>query len=212
MEVRDMPCRRVSSVIGFTMLAWCAAAPALALAANSDWPCIQHKVDTLTSVQMWDGPPIDDLTEWRDDKQIVKLAPLLISRRVPIEKAADAIDAFALARPEDQRDRALTLLFAAVLDATNRDRSIIMAGIEKFQRRQRARADEIERQSAEIRKLRADHGTEPTRIAAAEQEYDWDVRIFNERQQSIPLACEVPVLIEQRLFAIAREIRARMVE
>jgi hypothetical protein len=38
------------------------------------------------------------------------------------------------------------------------------------------------------------------------------VRVFAERQQSLPLACEVPVLIEQRLFAIAREIRERMTQ
>lgn len=205
-----MPCRRVSSAIGFAVLAWCAAAPALA--DNSDWPCIQHKVDKLTSIQMWDGPAVEDLTEWRDDKQIMKLVPVLMSRRVPVEEAADAINAFALARPEIERDRALTLLFAAVLDVTNRDRAVIMAGIEKFQRRQRARAEKIERQGAEIRKLRADHRAQPTQIAAAEAGYNWDVRIFNERQQSIPLACEVPVLIEQRLFAIAQEIRARMSE
>ena len=87
-----------------------------------------------------------------------------------------------------------------------------MAGIERFQQRQRARAAEIERQSVEIRKLRADHQTQPAQLAAAQDKYNWDVRVFNERQQSIPLACEVPVLIEQRLFAIAQEIRSRMSE
>ena len=47
-------------------------------------------------------------------------------------------------------------------------------------------------------------------LTAAEDRYNWDVRVFTERQQSLPLACEVPVLIEQRLFELAREIRARM--
>jgi len=36
------------------------------------------------------------------------------------------------------------------------------------------------------------------------------VRVFSERQQSLPLACEVPVLIEQRLFALGRDIRQHM--
>jgi hypothetical protein len=36
------------------------------------------------------------------------------------------------------------------------------------------------------------------------------VRVFSERQQSLTLACEVPVLIEQRLFELGREIRSRM--
>ena len=47
-------------------------------------------------------------------------------------------------------------------------------------------------------------------LAAAEDRYQWDVRVFTERQQSLPLACEVPVLIEQRLFELGREIRSRM--
>ena len=188
----------------------CSAAPAVAI--GSDWPCIQHKVDKLTSVQMWDGPPVEGLTEWRGDAGIKKLVPVLTSRRVSVEKAAEAIDGFAAAKPVEKRDDALKLLFAAVLDATNRDRAIIMAGIERFQQRQWERAAEIERQSVEIRNLRSTGHAEPEQLAAAEEKYNWDVRVFTERQQSIPLACEVPVLIEQRLFAIAREIRARMTE
>jgi hypothetical protein len=47
-------------------------------------------------------------------------------------------------------------------------------------------------------------------LAAAEERYNWDVRVFSERQQSVPLACEIPVLIEQRLFELAREIRSHM--
>ena len=180
--------------------------------AQSDWPCIQHKVDKLSSAQMWDGPPVDDLTEWREDKTIEKLVPVLTSRRVSIEDAGKAIDEFVHSLPEDQRNKGLMLLFAAVLDATNRDRAVVMAGIERFQRRQRERAAAIEKQSAELRDLRASNDVSPAKLAEAEQAYNWAVRVFTERQQSIPIACEVPVLIEQRLFAIAREIRARMTE
>ena len=35
----------------------------------------------------------------------------------------------------------------------------------------------------------------------------WDTRIFEERRKTISYVCEVPVLIEQRLFALAREIQ-----
>ena len=49
-------------------------------------------------------------------------------------------------------------------------------------------------------------------LAAAEERHQWDVRVFTERQQSIPLACEVPVLIEQRLFELGRAIRTHMSE
>ena len=65
---------------------------------------------------------------------------------MPIEEAAAAVAAFAAAKPQDKRDEALKLLFAGLLNTTNSDRAIVMSGIERFQRRQRARAAEIERQ------------------------------------------------------------------
>jgi hypothetical protein len=182
-------------------------------AANPDWPCIQHKVATLTAAQMWDGPPVEDVEQWRDNEEIGKLIPTLASRRVPMEQAAAAIGAFAAAQPQDKRDEALKLLFAGLIATVNADRAVVMSGIERFQKRQKARAAEIEREGEAIRKLREKAATDETaraELAAAEDRYNWDVRIFTERQQSLPLACEVPGLIEQRLFELGREIRSRM--
>ena len=181
--------------------------------SNPDWPCIQHKVPTLTSAQMWDGPPVDDLEAWRDNAEIVKLIPTLASRRVPMEQAGATIDSFAAAQPKDQRDEALKLLFAGLLRHVNVDRAVVMSGIERFQKRQKVRAQEIQRQGEAIRQLRKQAETDEkarAELTAAEDRYNWDVRVFAERQQSLPLACEVPVMIEQRLFELAREVRARM--
>jgi len=193
-----------------------AAAPAIAAdAANPDWPCVQRKVATLTSAQMWDGPPVEDLIQWRDSEDIGRLIPALTSRRVPLEEAAAAIEAFAAAQPQGKRDDALKLLFAGLLSTINGDRAIVMSGIERFHQRQRGRAVELERQATAIRQLKERAQTDAaarTELAAAEERYNWDARVFTERQQSLPLACEVPVLIEQRLFGLAREIRARMTD
>ena len=182
-------------------------------AANPDWPCVQRKVATLTSAQMWDGPAVDDLTQWRDNEEISKLVAFLASRRVPLEEAAAAIAQFAAAQPQDKRDDALKLLFAGLLSTINSDRAVVMSGIERFQQRQRARAAELERQGAVIRQLKERAASDEKarrELAAAEERYNWDARVFTERQQSLPLACEVPVLIEQRLFELGREIRSRM--
>lgn len=188
--------------------------PALAADnANVDWPCVQHKVATLTSIQMWDGPDVDDLVQWRDSEEIRKLIAVLASRRVPLEEATAAIDRFGAAQPQDKRDDALKLLFAGLLNTINNDRAVVMSGIERFQQRQKARAAEIERQGAEIRQLKERAASDEkarSELAAAAEKYDWDVRVFSERQQSLTLACEVPVLIEQRLFELGREIRSRM--
>jgi hypothetical protein len=211
------PAKAMVMWTGAILAAVCATTAAAqapkAVDPNADWPCIQHKVVKLTSAQMWDGPPVDDLEGWRDNAEIGKLIPTLTSRRVPLAQATAAIEAFAAAQPKEKRDEALKQLFAGVLVAVNVDRAVVMSGIERFQKRQRARAAAIERKGEAIRKLKETAaGDEKARaeIATAEEKYNWDVRVFTDRQQTLPLACEIPVLIEQRLFAVAREIRARM--
>jgi hypothetical protein len=184
-------------------------------AANPDWPCIQRKVATLTSVQMWDGPAVDDLSQWSDNEETRKLVAVLVSRRVPLEQAATSIAQFAAAQPQDKRDESLKNLFAGLLSTVNTDRATVMSGLERFQRRQKARAAEIERQDGVLRQLKeraaADEKARAD-LAAAEDRHNWDIRVFTERQQSLPLACEVPVVIEQRLFELGREIRSHMSE
>jgi hypothetical protein len=191
----------------------CGARAFAAEATNRDWPCVQRKIATLTSAQMWDGPAVDDLTAWRGNAEIGKLIAVLASRRVPLEQAAAAIAQFAEAQPPQRRDDALKLVFAGLLNTVSSDRAVVIGGIERFQQRQKARATEIERQGAAIRQLKeraASDETARSELAAAEERYNWDVRVFSERQQSLPLACEIPVLIEQRLFELGREIRSRM--
>ncbi len=180
---------------------------------HPDWPCVQRKVTELTTTQMWDRGDVGDLTQWRGNEAMQKLIAVLASRRVPLEQAVDAIARFADSQPPDKRDDTLKQLFAGLLDAINRDRASVMTGIERFVQRQKARAAEIERQGAAIRRLKERApGDDKARaeLTAAEERYNWDVRVFTERQQSLPLACEIPVLIEQRLFALGREIGARM--
>ena len=205
--------RTIVGLIAASLMALAAPRALAADPANPDWPCVQRKVAMLSSAQMWDGSDVDDLSQWRDNEQITKLVAVLASRRVPIEQAAAAIAQFAAAQPPDQRDDALKLLFAGLLTTVNNDRAVVMSGIERFQRRQKARAAEIERQGAALRQLReraANDDKARAELAAAQEQYNWDVRVFTERHQSLPLACEVPVLIEQRLFELGREIRARM--
>jgi hypothetical protein len=180
---------------------------------SQDWPCIQRKVTQLTSAQFWDGPQVDGLSRWQDHAEIKKLIPVLASRRVPLEDAAAAIGRFAAEQPEEHRDATLKELFAGLLATVDNERRLVISGIERFQQRQRGRAQEIERQGIEIHQLKERAATDESARAAlllAEDKYKWDVRVFTERQQSLPLACEVPVLIEQRLFALAREIRSHM--
>jgi hypothetical protein len=176
---------------------------------------VQRRVATVTSAQMWDGPDVDELTQWRNNDEMKKLIALLVSRRIPLDQATDSIAQFAAAQRPNERDQALKLLFAGLVDTTNNDRAIVLHGIERFQQRQKARAAEIERQAAELRQLKEQAANDERAradLAAAEDRHNWDLRVFTERQQSLPLACEVPVVIEQRLFELGRAIRSHMSE
>lgn len=217
MKTRALPVLAVVVALGACLAPALAAPGGPAPGAYPDWPCVQHKVPTLTSTQIWDGPPVEDIKEWWNDPGAVKLVPILVSRRVPIADAEKAIEAYAKELPEAERDKRLTVLFAGVLARTNEVRASVVNGIERFQRRQRARAEELERQGIEIAKLHKEKdagGGEAAekKLADAVERYDWDARVFQERQQNVPLACEIPVMIESRVFDIGRAIRSHMKE
>lgn len=184
--------------------------------ANADWPCVQHKQPVLTAAQMWDGPQIASEGARSDDHTITKLVAVVVSRRLPMDEVEKDIQSFADALPADQRDAKLAELFSAVLAEINLTRSSVLDGIEKFQRRQNLRSHKLETDGIELAELiKASQANlkdqEAARLAQeAQTRYDWDARVFQERQQNIPIACEIPVLIEQRAFAIAQAIRNLM--
>ena len=185
---------------------------------NPDWPCVQRKVLTLTSTQMWDGPPVDDLKGWEDDEKIDELTKYVIRRRIPLEDVEKAIKDYAQSIPEGERDKKLTELFASVLSATNEDRQFVMRKVEEFQRRQKARAEELAREGQKLVEMKQDipaedqMGPRDATMSPEQQEYNWNARIFQERQQNLTMACEIPVLIEQRAYEVAQLIRQQMSE
>ena len=50
-------------------------------------------------------------------------------------------------------------------------------------------------------------GRDQTKVDELVSRVEWDARIFDERSRTIGYVCEVPVLIEQRLFVLARAIQ-----
>lgn len=182
-------------------------------AVEPEWPCIQRKVLTLTAAQMWDGPDVDGLTGWQDDAEMGRLIKGLVSRANPMEKVTESLEQWAKAQPDASRDEKLKALFAGVLKTINDDRAVVLAGLERFQHRQREIAERIQEQGAALSALRAKAATDEkakAELTAAEDRYKWDTRFFAERQESLPIACEIPVQIEQRAFDLAREIRSLM--
>jgi hypothetical protein len=184
-----------------------------AILASPDWPCVQRKVPVVSPAQVWDGPPIDGIKEF--DPATRDLTELLESRRVSPEDAEKAIKEYGAQFPEGaERDKKLTELFAAFLNEINTDRQFVMGKVEEFQKRQKGRAVELEREGQTL----ADKGIAATdellptetKLTPEQQEYNWNARIFQERQQNLTMACEIPVLIEQRAYEIGRLIRGLM--
>lgn len=191
------------------------AAQAAAVAkSESDWPCVQAKVHTIDSAAVWDGPTLENVPQWSDDNALSDVARTAVSRRTPLADAEKAIETYAKSLPEAERDQKLTVLFAGVLDTANVQRNSIIGGIERYQKRQRSNAKEIESQGENIADLESKAPSDLTLptpdLDAAREKYDWFTRVFQERQANIPIACELPTLIEQRVFAVARAIRAQM--
>jgi hypothetical protein len=180
--------------------------------SSPDWPCIQRKVPTISAAQVWDGPPLDGIKEFSPD--IRDLTEVLESRRVTPEDAEKAIKEYAAKVPEAERDQKLTELFASVLSQINTDRAFVMSRVEEFQKRQKGRAAELEREGQKLAEkgIAATDELLPTetKLTPEQQEYNWNARIFQERQQNLTMACEIPTLIEQRAYEIGRLIRAHM--
>ena len=198
-------------------LAFAAGSSARAADASTpDWPCVWRKTLQLDAATIWDGPSVEGSKSWQGDDEIRKLSQFLISRRVKLEEVEAAVKKFAEEQPADVRDQKLTDLFAAVLSRANDDRKLIISGIERFHKRQLARAKEIEKQGIVLPKAGEALPTEPIsateidKLSDEEERYKWDVRVFQERQQNIPVACEIPQLMDERTGAVARAIRAEM--
>ena len=84
----------------------------------------------------------------------------------------------------------------------------MIAGIERYGRKQKEMAEQIRGDMARA-SGQASAASDP-RAAELQNQLLWQTRIFNERRASLSFVCEVPTLIEQRLFVLARAIAAEL--
>ena len=182
------------------------AATAFAATAGL-WPCIQPKVATLAAGQMWVGPPLEGLN-WRDDKQVAELVPVLAARRTPVEEAETLIGQFAEQAGPEKKAR-LSMLFAGVFDQINTRRARILTGIERYAQHQVELSQRIKEESLKVAQAKKAATTDDDKAKAADLEKQllWDTRIYDARSQAVTAVCESPVILEQRAFSIARAVQ-----
>lgn len=93
-----------------------------------------------------------------------------------------------------------------VFDKINIERGQIISGIARYAEKQRQLAADLRKRAAEVDKMRAASDTDQAEFAKHDQQLTWETRIFEERVQSLTYVCEVPTLIEQRLYSLSKII------
>lgn len=185
------------------ILAALVALPAQGATPTPDWPCVQVLQPHLSLGQVWTGPPPQTSAE---TPEIAALAERIVQRRMPIEEATAAIDAFAQGKDPET----LAQLMQAVFQRIDTQRTAILGGISRYGHKQVALAQRVETRRERMAELEGAENPDFDAIDAEEEALDWDMRVFIDRQQSLTYVCETPVILEQRLFALGRAIAAHL--
>jgi hypothetical protein len=201
---------RTRASLGVVAL-WLATAPTLGADPRyPDWPCVQAKVPEISAAAVWAGPPLGDAERaWESDQRVRDLIGQLAPRRVPLEDAKRRIADFVTGGADEREERG-KLLFAGLLERLNRERTEVMNGIERLARRQKEQAERIRADISELHRSREAASLDEAKLQELSSRVEWSTRIFEERLKTLRYVCEVPTLIEQRLFALARAVQESM--
>ena len=179
-------------------------AQAVPFGQDPDWPCAQLLVPVLAAGAYWDGA-VPTHTAWRDDEKLFALVPGIVDRDTKDDDALVKLAAYADAIPREQRGTAYPLLFSAIVDQTNDERTLLIDRIKQLGQRQRRMGDVIARISSQADAVPAG---DPHHADLA-GERDFDVRAFQETQHTMRYACEAPADMERRLGIMARALKGK---
>jgi|tagenome__1003787_1003787.scaffolds.fasta_scaffold19600035_1 hypothetical protein len=200
----------MTSTIVLTAITGIAQAQQTRVETPPDWPCAQVFVPSLSAASIWAGPPVDEyLKTWTQNHDVAALAMRAVSRSVPDDEAAQAVDSFA-EEVKGDREETLTMLFAGIFDEANRTRSKAIDGIRRFSRAQQEQLRNMNATISELDRARAEQPPDAAKIKEVTEQLAWQRRIIEERQRSLGALCEQPVIIERRLGTLARTIASHM--
>jgi hypothetical protein len=200
---------RFAAVLGTLLLAGGGATAAIPGPRDPDWPCFQIKVAQLSPATMWTGPAIDaPLKTWSQDQQVSLLVGRLVQRRLTLDEAQREIAAFAVGDPN--RDARLVALFAGLFDTLNQERASVQAGLDRYGARQKELATDIHATMDALHQAQDMDNADQAKVGTLTDALTWQTRVFEARRQSIATACDVPNVIEQRLYALAQMVQRQM--
>lgn len=183
------------------------ASPTLADATNPDWPCMQRKVPELSLAQVWSGPELPEAArDWANDPEISRRVQDLSARRVPLKDAAQEIKDFAASLPGDQLLPKMAMLEQGLFDHMNAERSNVMDSITRYAHKQIELATELRKEASQVDDLEDSKKADPKVLSQRQDQLAWGTRIFQERVKSLTYVCEVPTIIEQRLYQLSKTV------
>jgi hypothetical protein len=194
-----------------TAMAVCFAQSAFALDPRyPDWPCQQLKVPEISIASVWHGPSIDTVDASKPaDPKLAELVAHVAARRTPIEDARKLIADYLVGTDDEKQQKAVRL-FAALYSTLNGQRDQVMNGIERFSRKQKGAAEEIRAMAQKMREAQDKANGDPAQSSELASELSWQTRIFEDRRRSTSYLCDVPVLIEKRLFDLGSAIQRNL--
>jgi hypothetical protein len=175
---------------------------------DPDWPCQQIKTPTFSLASVWAGPQLDlDSQSWRNESDVADLKAQMVQRRVPIADVETSVTDFK-AKAGPNADAKLLRAFAAAFADLSEQRSQIINGLDRVGHKQKALADHIRAENEAAQKSSdQNHEVQAPRSADSQERLLWDLRVFDDRRQSVTFVCEAPTLIEQRIGEIARAVQ-----
>jgi hypothetical protein len=178
---------------------------------DPEWPCIQRKVPQLSFGQIWTGKDLPaESSDWRKNQSLIDLVPDLAARRLPLQQAQAEVERFARALPDGERELILGQLINGLFENMDHERSQIISGIARYAKGQNAMAQALRDEASAIDVLRSASDPNHILIDQRQENLIFRMRIFQERAQSLTYVCEVPTLVEQRLYALVQTIAHHM--
>ncbi|AZO66952.1 hypothetical protein [Mesorhizobium sp. M6A.T.Cr.TU.016.01.1.1] len=200
---------RMSLVRSLAVAAMLAPSMNAKAAANNDpdWPCIQRKVPQLSLGQIWNGPELPPAAkDLSKDPAVSALVEEVAARRMPIAEAQKKIKDFAASLPAEQLAPKMAMLVQGMFDHMDTERSHVISGISRYAHKQLEMAAALRKEASDVDALREKPDADPDEIERRTEQLKFATRIFNERIQSLTYVCDVPTIIEQRLYQLSKVV------
>ena len=139
-------------------------------------------------------------SEWSKDKDPARARRGVAARRVPVADAQKQIRDYAAGADGGSGRRSHGDAGPGLFDHMNAERSQVISGIARYAAQPDRARSAVRKEAPDVDALRANPMRTPTRSPARTDRLTWETRIFEERVQSLTYVCEVPTLIEQRLY------------